>query len=433
MSGMRGIALAAGLVLTLGGCAADIGEEEGLGWISADLNTEAPSDEPDEESTVAQESAIGGAGVRMDVDFAEPKNPVANPEKDLTIHNRLHQLIKNTPDGGAIKISAFIFQNAEGLAFAGELVDASERRNVTVEIVQDGVLEVEEKAVEKNDSSEQRIREYLEAHLKADYVLCTKNRANNGSCIAKRRNDVSDGGRMHAKFALFSGQNDGSQWVTWVGSANLNAYSGTRMFNNALTVTGDKKLYDGMASYFKDLKAQSSAWTDDYYNPAAQRGYVEAKSGNLKVHMSPEQTYDLIGQRLDNVRKSPGCKIHVAQSHVRKVALLEKLEAIGCPVDLTTNAANLSTDAKTFLRKSKRITTHLFPTHDKVIAIYARYGCDGACPKSKIVLAGSHNLTESSNSENDELLTVLHNNRVYNRYAKHVKRQFEHKASVKLD
>lgn len=395
-------------------------------------------DEPDTfESTAGIRTLANGKGngIEMTPTFASPARPNTNPSSDTRIQDHLADLINGTPDGETIQISAFLFADAEGKKLAEDLVRAHENRHVKVRVVHDGKNQEDDDAADKKDHdlSGKDISDYMRKHIGDDYVMCKQGVGDSGACIAKK-----SAGRMHAKFALFS-KTKGSENVVWISSNNLNSYSGTRMFNNSLTVRGDAKLYKGLQGYFSDLIHQKTVDGDDYYDPnGTGRGYTEGTGGTVKVHASPTAKGDILLGRLDNITPGEGCHIRLAESDLsaQRLALVDRLEELGaqgCSVQMVVSPANFGKAAQDYLADGKHshIQLRQLKTHDKVITIYAKW--NGSKAKKKVVLAGSHNFADSANRTNDELLSVVEDNKVYNRYTKHVLLQWKHDQAEAFD
>lgn len=230
---------------------------------------------------------------------------------------------------------------------------------------------------------------------------------------------------MHAKYWLFSQTKDSAGTshanVTWISSANETHSSGTRLFNNALTFYDDKALYDQTASkLWTPMWNEDSYTNNDFYVASTGRGTYTSDASDSKVYASPEQTTDLVLNRLNEIAPGSDCQIRLMEMtiHDTRKAVLDKLVALkqgGCSVSVVRSSID---DASLAELRNAGIPVRQREIHDKVILIHARY--NGSTDPRPIVLTGSHNLTASALKINDEiLLKVSDSETLYNLYVDH--------------
>jgi hypothetical protein len=373
----------------------------------------------------ASEPVLGGKEIATRfVDAGTPNNPKTDP----TILRHLLRMIQN--EKKAIRISIFLIDNEWGMKIARALVKAKKKRHVDVQVVMDGLFRPGD---DDADPSPQlpKIMKRLRALGDKSFVSCE------GGCAGS--------GRMHAKFATFRKTKDekgkARSFVTWIGSANLKTGSGMAMYNNSITVQ-DKKLFHGMNRYFDAIAENEQYPGNDFYAPAAGRGYAESSDGRIRVHASPNKDgTDLLAERLHNIHPTKGCELHIvaAQINDNRREVFDELETIAktCDVWITVNPGKLERGPiNRLLASQKQAGKHnvhvktLVRTHDKIITYKGKYNCgsDAECkdaPVRRIVMTGSHNITGSSNNANDELLVVASDKSLHSRYVKWAKHQYK--------
>lgn len=395
---MRAISLA--ILLATAGCfEASVGEDPGT-----DAAVPEPEDdEPDEADEVTDDltdvdapgdlrpgctarGRLGGHTAWMH--FTRPDEPCrpdagATPGVDTHIIAELVRLIDSVPPGG--RIDGHIFNlTIDGVAKA--LLRAQDERGVRVEISTD------RRVGQSTDSA----RTYLDRLTR--HVYCGT--ATTGSCIGSAADSIS-----HTKLFVFSTATapDGTvhQDVSWFGSANQTQASGTKVFNNTVTVYGDATLYDHFRGYLADLYAQRRR--ADYYDPGSGRGHFLADAAD--AYVSPETTTDLVVNRLDDITPDEDCRVRVMQASIRdsRLAVVDRIVAMkrgGCKVWVV--ASTIEPTARARLRAAG-ISMRRNHVHDKVFLVRGRFGGD----LRYRVYTGSHNLSGSANRKYDELFVKL--------------------------
>jgi phosphatidylserine/phosphatidylglycerophosphate/cardiolipin synthase-like enzyme len=332
------------------------------------------------------EAVLGSSPV-----WAHFTNPVASGGTDPTILTEFQRLVTNAPPGAAIRCA---IHKITLLGPADALVDAR-ARGVDVRVVVDGNVSQSTRA------GALRLREL------ADGVrFCTGNPA--GGCV------TTNVGNMHAKFLILSQTTDPNgqdrRNVCWFGSPNLTSHTGRETFNNTITVYEDAALYRGFAAYFEELWNQNHYPSNDFYEPAARRGYYRAATGT--IFASPAQNIDLVRARLNDVRPSASCRIRVAEARFsdgrRALAdLLARHKRRGCRVWVAVGmTAAGGGQIGTAVRRTlvdAGIPIRAQRIHDKFVVVAADYR-PGFQHR---VYTGSHNWTHAANYDNDEIFVRM--------------------------
>jgi phosphatidylserine/phosphatidylglycerophosphate/cardiolipin synthase-like enzyme len=300
------------------------------------------------------------------------------------IVDHLVKLINGAERGSEIRLVAFRIRDNR---VAVPLIAAADR-GVSVKVIADeGTKGFDEKAYEK-----------LETRLgkdtsKASWAkVCTKD----GSCIGEVGTPV-----LHSKIVLFS-RTLGAANVVVLPTANLNfKEGGIGGWNSAYTDVGNKALYDRHKNYFDDLRKGDK--DKDYYHHNDP-----AETGNTKSYFHPRATGDTYVNILDGVDCSGSRKTHIRISNwwIARTAVatkLQQLSAAGCDVDIVAN--QISEKACAALTKGAGPEIHGFSagkrehgTHEKNMMIDGKYLGE----YTKVTFTGTHNLTPSSLTENDE-------------------------------
>jgi HKD family nuclease len=329
--------------------------------------------------------------------WAHFTNPRAYPGGvDDTIHAELRRLIRNAKPNSTIRGS---IHSLNMVAVAQELVNAQDQRNVDVRLVIDG----------KNDVKDPNDAVVLIKKIK--HVEFCKD-GGRLSCIS-----TNSSGIMHAKLFTFTETTDPTgaarQKVSWFGSPNLTDTSGSKQFNNAITVYGDEDLFDGLNAYFGDMYAKRDFKDNDYYDSGAARGYYMATAAD--AYASPEQVgeTDTIATRLNDLTPDTNCKLRIGMKSVhdnrpKLVTLVEDFRKAGCQVWIvvtTKSNGDIDMDEDVYedfikagvqIRKIKNI-------HDKFFVAYGKFG---ATYQAR-VYTGSQNWTKSALNYNDELFVKM--------------------------
>lgn len=359
-------------------------------------------DEPSEVDTTraaisSASTTIGGYPVW--VHFTNP--PAANGD-DRTILNETIRLINNTPPGATIR-AAIHSLTANGILTA--LLDAK-TRGVTLQVVEDG----------DDEFSDDTSPKQLHAALGANHVYCgDRKKGGNYGCIT-----TDPSGIMHTKLYTFSQTKDPNgvlrNNVVWFGSANMTYATGSKTFNNTVTLYGDTAQFNQFNAYFNQLFTQKHYSGNNFYDASVPRGYW---TGTARVYASPEQDGDLIYNRLNDIVANADCRVRVAQASIHDsrselVDLLVRLKKGGCKVWVAASNVE-SASLKKF--KGADIPVHQHDVHDKLILVYSRFA--DSTDNRSLVFTGSHNWTYSANYRNDEIFVRLESEALYAAYVDH--------------
>jgi phosphatidylserine/phosphatidylglycerophosphate/cardiolipin synthase-like enzyme len=323
-------------------------------------------------------------------------DPVDHGGQDTAQLQKMIALINGAPAGSSIRIA--LYSISANIVY--DAIAAAVSRGVHVYAVHNGE---DQKSTDDSPAA-------LAKLLGANHHWCDHGSASlayGGGCLS-----TSSTGLMHAKYMLFSQTADAAgtqhQWVTWFGSPNMTYASGAKEFNNSFTVYGDKTLYDGFSTQLWDpMWAENSYPDNDFYVASAPRGYFGSAASNVQVYASPEQTTDLVVNRLDYLDADDSCRVRVMEASITsgRMAVVDKLVSLhqqGCHtwVDVgSIDSQPLST------LKAAGIPVHTSPVHDKAIIVYGRYA--GSTADRTLVFTGSHNLTASALRYNDEILVKV--------------------------
>lgn len=358
-------------------------------------------DEPEldmaQDAISVSSTQIGGYPI-----WAHFTNPPAFAGDDPTILNETVRLINDTPAGAKIRAA---IHSLTANAIYTALINAK-NRGVILQVVEDGSDEFEE------DSSPRD----LHAALGANHVFCG-NRVLGGNygCIT-----TDPSGIMHTKLYTFSQTKDPNgvlrNNVVWFGSANMTYATGSKTFNNTITIYGDLDQFNNFNAYFSQLFTQKHYTSNNFYDASVPRGYW---TGTARVYASPEQDGDLVYNRLNDIVADADCRIRVAQASIHDsrselVDLLVKRKQAGCSVWVVASHVDATSLGKL---KSAGISVRDHAVHDKFIAVNARFA--GSADLRHLVFTGSHNWTYSANYRNDEIFVRLESQDIYTAFYNH--------------
>ncbi|MBB6550315.1 phospholipase D-like domain-containing protein [Nonomuraea rubra] len=314
-------------------------------------------------------------------------------------------LVRQTPAGASIQIAHFVMSGTAGTEFAAELL-AAHRRGVQVRVVLDG------------DQRGAAVAAQLAAGLGTDLTggswlhVCTGPMSGGtAACIGNKG--------QHNKFYLFSRAGRASDVVVQ-SSANLTDLNSTTYWNNAVVLTGDRRLYAAYDAYFADLAAERKNL--DYYRVVQTR--------SARAHFFPKADGDPIVDQLGKVSCRRGTTIRAGMSEwdAYRVAIAERLRDLageGCRVQIV--AGILDDQVKAVLAAQPRIELSTLGSgstlpgriHSKYLLIEGSYDGDH---DARRVLTGSHNYNETSLRRNDETLLLLNDKNVYRQYVSNFER-----------
>jgi hypothetical protein len=254
---------------------------------------------------------------------------------------------------------------------------------------------------------------------------------------------------MHAKFALFSSTKRASTGVAskavWVSSSNLNAGSGTEMYNDSVTYYGESEMYSRLSKVFSDMSFGPVVSTD-YYRPELEEGagHWIAEDANTVAHVSPERQTNIWYDRLAQI-KAPNegggpCTVRVMQAfflddlinehdgnplHTPVHELID-LKRRGCTVQVLghedDNGWWIGFDTENLLCDANIPVRYHESIHNKLVITSSGLWYGPATPSTNypMVYTGSHNMTENALRNNDELLTHMYGSQltydIYNNY-----------------
>lgn len=342
-------------------------------------------------NTVAPESVTATvASAEVEATF---NDPVAHGGQDLAQLNEMIRLINCTPGGATIRMA--IYSITANIVYRA-IADAV-GRGVTVQVVHNG----EDK--NSGDSSPTDLANLLGAnHHWCDHGSASL--AYGGGCISTDPSSL-----MHAKYLLFSQTEDLAGVlrpnVTWFGSPNETYASGANLFNNSVTVYGDTTLYNDFVTYeWTPMWQEKSYSGNDFYDVSTPRGYFASSYSGVTSYASPQQQTDLVVDRLGYINPNSSCQIRVMEAtiHDTRSAVVNELVSLhkgGCKVYVTVGSINAGV-LKTLVNNG--IAVHSAPVHDKLIIFYGSYA--DVSTNRYTIFTGSHNLTQSALTINDELL-----------------------------
>jgi hypothetical protein len=345
-------------------------------------------------NTVAPESVTATvASAQVQATF---NNPVAHSGQDIAQLTEMIRMINCTPGGATIRMA--IYSITANIVY--QAIADAKGRGVVVQVVHNG---------EDKNSGDSTPGD-LASLLGSNHHWCdhgSSSLAYGGGCIS---NDPSS--LMHAKYMLFSQTEDLSgvlrSNVTWFGSPNETYASGADLFNNSVTVYGDATLYNNFITYeWTPMWQENSYSGNDFYDASTPRGYFSSSYSGVTSYASPQQQTDLVADRLSYVNPNSSCRLRVMEAtiHDNRSAVVDQLVSAhkgGCLVWVTVGSIE-SGSLKTLI--SNGIAVHSAPVHDKLIIFYGSYA--GVITNRYTIFTGSHNLTQSALTVNDELLVKV--------------------------
>ncbi|MGH8795284.1 MAG: phospholipase D-like domain-containing protein [Stackebrandtia sp.] len=301
-------------------------------------------------------------------------DPTQSGGQDNAIEERLTQYTAEAGDGDSIRVAMYSWTRRE---VADALVAASDR-GADVKIVIDDIIK-------QSNTEAYKV-------LSASDIPLT-------SCV----DSCLGTGINHNKFFLFDVGGAVSAAQT---SSNMTSTQQTK-YNNMLTVTGDTGLYDWYTGYWNRLNAKS--WTYDGVTWGdADKIY---RGDGVEAYAYPRGSDNLLGI-LNNITEcgDDHGTIRVAQSMFRekRVAIRDRLaelqDSLGCDVQVITSSEG--TDEQWVeaggLDPAKVVSLE---SHNKLIIVDA-FMSDRS---QQAVFTGSHNLTGTSLSNNDEAIVKVEN------------------------
>ena len=382
---LRAVALGVGLALTAAACTATPPPAPVSSPPSATAT--APSPTPTPTPTPSPTPTVGALppGTTMGAVFGDPWSSKRS-RQDAVINSAI-RIIDDTPKGETLMVSIF---NMTYPGFDKTLIRAHQRG-------------VKVRVLVNHEKSERRRYDALKREL--------------GRNLDARSWFVIRGARvrMHSKFVLAS-RSGGADHVVWMSSGNMTIASGRHQANEALTITGDKELYDFFAEQF-DLMV---AGVKDP-NRLARR--VVTPTATVQTYPLPEggQANDPVDALLQDI----SCVVDGERTIVRMAQLfftderrylaerLRNLKATGCDVRLVGHMSQWDKARSDLIRPGAgRIdvrSAHGAALHTKITTVD---GWNAAGEPLKIAMVGSHNLSgralaRTPEGVNDEFSIVI--------------------------
>lgn len=306
------------------------------------------------------------AGTTMAAVFGDPWTS-DEPRRHAVVRSAL-QLIEDTPAGETLMVSVF---NMTYPGFADALVEAHDR----------GV----------------RVRVLANAeHVTGDRYRLLQRELGQDSGAASWFVVRAGGIRMHSKFVLAS-RSGGAEHVVWMSSGNMTLASGRQQANEALTITGDKPLYDFFA---EQLGLMAEGVTD----PDRLARTVTTPTARVQTYPLPKggRANDPVAALLDDI----SCVTPDGRTVVRLGQLfmtderlwlaerLRELKADGCDVRVV-GYLHVWVDAPELLVRPGPGQIDLRASAGKALhtKITTIDGFDADGEPLKVLMSGSHNLT----------------------------------------
>ena len=362
--------------------------------------------------------------------FNEPTGVRAAQDR---IFAHIRRAIDDTPRGGVIRIAAYTFDRRD---IADALARACTQRQVTVQVV-------------LNDNFVSETARRLQRLLGADADPRTDDACHPGSestgtstepsfvrvCHASCR--LGDRGNQHMKIYLFSGNGDVPH-VVMMGSANLTGFAAGVHWNDLVTFTGSRELYDDLSRVFAELAADRVVAAPEL---TESHGDVTTRVGSEKPATPAD---DAVAQRLAGVgcRALPGTG--VAGQTVIRISMygwggergldlarrVAELSRQGCRIQALVSAA-ASDVVETLLDAGVRVRSGSLDVdenpatgfedtgwehfvHEKWMSVDGTW--DGSATRA--VWTGSENWSGVS-LLNDELVVMIPRAQIHDAYVRH--------------
>ncbi|MEV0387419.1 phospholipase D-like domain-containing protein [Nonomuraea sp. NPDC050643] len=309
-------------------------------------------------------------------------------------------LVRRTPSGETIQVAHFVMSGTAGSEFAAELLKAHQR-GVNVRVILDG------------DQRGSAVAAQLAAGLGTDVAGGSWTHVCTGPMSGGTAACIGDKGQ-HNKFYLFSRAGRASDVVVQ-SSANLTDLNSTTYWNNAVVLTGDRRLYAAYDAYFADLAAERKNL--DYYRVVQTR--------QARAHFFPKASGDPVTDHLAKVSCRGGrttIRVGMSEWDAYRVAIAERLRDLaggGCRVQIVYGI--MDDAVKTVLAAQPRVELRTLGSggalpgriHSKYLLVEGSY--DGE-RDARWVFTGSHNYNETSLRRNDETLLKLGDRSLYRQY-----------------
>jgi phosphatidylserine/phosphatidylglycerophosphate/cardiolipin synthase-like enzyme len=332
------------------------------------------------------------------------QDPTTSPDfTDMTLHNRILQMVNETPPGATIRFSLF---SVTWPAFTDAVI-AAQARGVKVLVAGNG------KDVEPDSTEYDRLRAALGSdNFHRCYAPPTSKTEAFRGCIPARPNSF-----MHSKFYTFS-QTGTQTDVVAVTSANM-TWSQLSQYNDMIITSGDQSMYDGYVRYFNDLfnmrrnnnytmspdgtVRSSGTGTTSYFSPRAD------SSGGTNA----EASTDTVALTMKPLASGPDCSVKIMISDYESARSpitdqLVRLKKSGCDVRMLytqvdstvlTALAGVGIPARQILTARPNGVVNLL--HNKMYLMTGTY--DGVANVRQVYM-GSQNWLRASLRSGDEIL-----------------------------
>ena len=330
-------------------------------------------------------------------------NPVAG--RATGVVEQVCNLVNQAVPGSSIRLANFVISGNAGMDFTNALLAAHDR-GVDVQVVIDG-WQIDNPASVKLIESlgvDEAARSWV-------HVCSHKSpEGNTSSCIGTKG--------QHNKFYLFS-ETGGEKGVVVQSSANFTDVNSKTYWNNALTFTGNHKLFEGYGSYFDDLVTEVQ--DPNYYRTVS----TGMQGGNVTAHFFPSAAVDPVLDRVQelNCKNNGSTEIRIGmsewdESRTGIADRLVEMSQAGCRVKIVhgpvseTVLQRLSGQPGIELRE---LDSSVLPgrIHSKYLIVE---NATGKGSGQNLVLTGSHNYNTTSLRRNDEAIVETSRPDIYLQY-----------------
>lgn len=330
-------------------------------------------------------------------------NPVAG--RATGVVEQVCNLVNQAAPGSSIRLANFVISGNAGMDFTNALL-AAHNRGVDVQVVIDGWQ------IDKPASAKLIDTLGVDEAARSWVHVCSHKspEGNTSSCIGTKG--------QHNKFYLFS-ETGGQKEVVVQASANFTDVNSKTYWNNALTFTGNHKLYEGYGSYFDDLVAEVQ--DADYYRTVS----TGMQGGNVTAHFFPSATVDPVLDRVQelNCKNNGTSEIRIGMSEWDEARLgiadrLVELAQAGCSVRIVHGPMAESVLQR--LSSQPGIVLRELDSDKLPGRIHSKYliaeNMTGRHSGQNLVLTGSHNYNTTSLRRNDEAIVETSRQDVYLQY-----------------
>lgn len=314
-------------------------------------------------------------------------------------------LVNQAASGSSIRLANFVISGNAGMDFTNALLAAHDR-GVDVQVVIDGWQIDKPASVKLIDTLgvDETARSWV-------HVCSHKSpEGNTSSCIGTKG--------QHNKFYLFS-ETGGEKGVVVQSSANFTDVNSKTYWNNALTFTGNPKLYEGYGSYFDDLVAEVQ--NPDYYRTVS----TGMQGGHVTAHFFPSATVDPVLERVRELdcKNNGSTEIRIGMSEWDEARtgiadrLVEMAQA-GCSIKIVHGP--VSEPVLQRLTGQPGIDLRQLDSSALPGRIHSKYliveNATGKGSGQNLVLTGSHNYNTTSLRRNDEAIVETSRQDIYLQY-----------------